>query len=206
MAFIHPTESIFIVKSTPLPPTIPMIEKWQKLASESVLDTPYFTIRKDHCRLPNGREIDDYYVMQGVDIALIVTRTQANEFVLVEQYKHGIGDICLEIPGGMCEPESSDILEDAKRELREETGYGSDNWHKLSTFINNPTRSNNRIHIYLALDAYLMGEQSLDPNEDIIIHLIPQSDVIRAIRENKINVSDSIAGLMLALDWLTNKV
>jgi len=181
-----------------------MIKKWQQCQSKIVFDTPYFNIRRDHCRLPNGREVDDYYVMQSADIVLIVTRTQAKEFILVEQYKHGIGDICLEIPGGMCEPESSDILEDAKRELREETGYISDKWVKLTTLAYNPTRSNNHIHLYLALDATLEGAQELDPNEDICVRLVPQPDVMPAIRTGKINVPDSITGLMLALDRLEN--
>lgn len=182
-----------------------MIKKWKQLTSQRVFDTPYFNIRKDRCQLPNGREIDDYYVMQSPDVVLIVARTKVGEIVLVEQYKHGIGDICLEIPGGMCEPDSSDILENAKRELREETGYVSDKWHQLATFCNNPTRTSHRIHIFLMLDAYADGDQSLDPNEDIIVHLMSQADVMTAIRAGKINVSDSTAGLMLALDWLANK-
>ncbi len=181
-----------------------MIKKWQQLQSKIVFETPYFNIRRDRCRLSNGREIDDYYVMQSVDVVLIVTRTKAKEFVLVKQYKHGIGQLCLEIPGGRCEPDSSDILEDAKRELREETGYGSENWHKLATLVHNPTRTNNHIHLYLALDATLQGLQSLDPNEDIDVHLIPQDDVMTFIREHKITVPDSITGLMLSLDWLAN--
>lgn len=181
------------------------MKKWQQLDTQIVLDTPYFNIRKDACRLSDGREIDDYYVMQCADIVMIVTRTQGQEFVLVEQYRHGIGEICLEISGGACEPESPDILDDAKRELREETGYVSDNWHKLATLINDPTRANNRIYIYLALDAYSDGVQNLDPNEDITVHLMPQRDIMVAIREGKINVPNSVAGLMLALDWLSKK-
>jgi ADP-ribose pyrophosphatase len=182
-----------------------MIEKWQQLESQIVFKTPYFSIRQDRCRLSNEREIDDYYVMQSAEIALIVPYTQDQEFVLVKQYKHGIGDICLEIPGGMCELESFDILADAKRELREETGYESDSWHKLATLIHNPARSNNHIHIYLALDATIEGEQSLDPNEEINVHLMPQQNVMTAIRDSKITATDSVAGLMLALDWLTNR-
>lgn len=181
------------------------MKKWQQLGSQIVLDTPYFNLRKDVCRLPNGLEIDDYYVMQCPDIVMIVTRTETHEFVLVEQYRQGIRKICLEIPGGACEPESPDRLDDAKRELREETGYVSDNWYKLATLINDPTRANNRIHTYLALDAYPNGAQNLDPTEDITIRLIPQLDIMVAIRDGKINVPDSVAGLMLALDWLSNQ-
>lgn len=181
-----------------------MIKKWEKLNSEIVLDTPYFKVRKDACRLPNGHEIDDYYVLQTPNIAMVVALTTNDEFVLVEQYKHGVEEICLEIPGGVCEPDSTDTLSDARRELREETGYVTDNWVHLTTFRNNSTRSTMRDHIYLALDVVLdgTGEQDLDDTEDINIHLMPKAEVMSAIRQGKIVVPDSVAGLMMALDWL----
>jgi ADP-ribose pyrophosphatase len=179
------------------------MKKWQQLNSEIVLDTPYFSIRKDACRLPNGHQVDDYYVLQAPNIALIVTYTPDGQFVLVEQYKHGIGEICLEIPGGMCESET-DILAEAKRELREETGYIADEWHHLATFANNSTRSDMQVYIYLALNAVLDGEQDLDPNEEINIHRLPKLEIMPAIRRGDINVPDSVGGLMLALDWLDN--
>lgn len=180
------------------------IQKWEQLDSQVVFDTPYFNIRKDACRLPNGHEIDDYYVLQSTDIALVVACTPSDEFVLVEQYKHGIGEICLEIPGGMCEQGSTDPLVDAQRELREETGYISQKWQQLVVFTNNSTRSTVKIYIYLALDAFPQGEQSLDVTEDIAIHLVKQSHIMPMIVDGKINVADSVAALMLALDWLKN--
>lgn len=178
------------------------MKKWEQLHTEIVLDTPYFNMRKDACRLPDGQEIDDYYVLQSPDIVLVVAITATHDFVLVEQYKHGIGEVCLEIPGGMCELNSPDILADAKRELREETGYVSDEWHQLANFTHSPTRMNSRETIYLALNAQSVGAQQLDPNEDITIHLLPKSDIMPAIRKGDINVADSVSGLMMALDWL----
>lgn len=180
------------------------MKKWQQLSSQIVFDTPYFSIRKDVCRLPNGHEIDDYYVLQAPNIALIVTYTVEGQFVLVEQYKHGIGEICLEIPGGMCESDMKDSLAEAKRELREETGYIADEWHHLTTFTNNSTRSDMQVYIYLAMNAVLDGKQNLDPTEAINIHLLSKSEIMPAIRRGQINVPDSVGGLMLALDWLDN--
>lgn len=178
------------------------MDKWQRLHSEVVFDTPYFNIRKDVCRLPSGREIDDYYVSQMSDVALVVAITKQHDIVLVEQYKHGIGDICLEIPGGFCEPESDNPLHDAQRELLEETGYVSDEWHMLTRVASSPTRSNNRIHIFLALNVQQQHEQSLDPNEHINIRLKSQHDILAAIRERRLGGVDSIAGVLLAFDWL----
>ena len=180
------------------------MQKWEQLHQQIVFNSPYFNIRKDSCRLPNGHEIDDFFVLQSPDIALAVACTSEHEFVLVEQYKHGIGQICLELPGGMCEPDSTNALDDAKRELQEETGYVSDTWHKLATLITNPTRNNSHTHIYLALDVRLSGQQMLDENEDINIHLLSYSEIKPTILQGSINVPDSVAGLMLALDWLKN--
>lgn len=178
------------------------MEKWQRLDSKIALDTPYFRIRQDTCRLPDGREIDDYYVHESQDIVLIFAVTTDNQVLLVEQYKHGIGEICVELPAGFCEPDSPSPLDDAKRELREETGYTSDTWHKLTTLICNPTRFNNHAHLYLALDANHTDTQSLDPNEAIQVHFIPLGEIKQAILEGQVKVADSVTGILLALDWL----
>ena len=46
-----------------------------------------------------------------------------------------------------------DAFEAAKRELREETGYTSDNWTHLLTIPANATISNSNVHIYCATDC-----------------------------------------------------
>ncbi len=179
------------------------MDKWQRLSSQIVFDTPYFNIRKDACRLPDGREIDDYYVYQTPDVALVVAYTHDHKVIFVEQYKHGIGDICLEIPGGYCEPDSDNPLVDAQRELREETGYVADEWHKLSSVIGNPTGANKRTHLYLALNASQQFAQSLDPNEAITVHFISKDEILTAIRAGRFSGTDTVVGLFLALDWLS---
>jgi 8-oxo-dGTP pyrophosphatase MutT (NUDIX family) len=180
------------------------MDKWQRLRSKIVLDTPYFRIRQDACRLSDGREIDDYYVQEAEDIVMVVAITPDQDIVLVRQYKHGIGDICLEIPAGFCEANSPDPLDDAQRELREETGYTSDTWHKLTTLICNPTRFNNHAHVYLALNVSKTSTQDLDPNESIQVEHIATDAIKQAIWDGRIAVSDSITSIMMALDWLTH--
>jgi len=178
------------------------MKKWQRLRSDIVLDTPYFRLRRDACRLPDGREIDDYYVSEVEDIVLVIAITPDDEVILVKQYKHGIGDICIELPAGMCEANSDNPLADAQRELREETGYTSDDWHKLATLISNPTRSNNHSHFYLAQSARKTDTQSLDPNETIEVQRIPLTEIRSTLLSGVVNVTDSITGLLLAFNWL----
>ncbi len=178
------------------------MKHWNKQASEYVLDTPYMKVRRDTCKLPDGQVIDDYYVVENNDIVLIVGLTTANEFILVEQYKHAYGGICLEIVGGICE--SDDIEAEARREFQEETGYSAETFIHLSTLIHNPTRMTNKVHYFLAPHSTHVSEQNLDDLEDITLHLVPHRDILTYIREGKVNVSDSIAGLFLALDYLNS--
>jgi ADP-ribose pyrophosphatase len=86
-----------------------------------------------------------------------------------EQPGHGVFQA---LPGGRCE-EGSTPLEDAKRELAEETGYTADDWQEW--FISDPWNAvkiewNN--HFFIARDCKKTEEQNLDPGEKITVNLL----------------------------------
>jgi 8-oxo-dGTP pyrophosphatase MutT (NUDIX family) len=176
---------------------------WTTLRSEIVLDHPMLRLRRDVCRLPDGRQIDDYYVLEERDVALVVALTPSREFVLVEQYKHGIDAICLEIPGVFLEADESDPLAAARRELLEETGYAADDMHAAGSLINHPTRATSRTHLFAAVNVEQIAAQSLDENEAITIRLIPVDDAFAMLRDGRINGLNTVAGLFMAWDYLT---
>lgn len=177
------------------------MSQWKVEESTVVLDaSPFMVVRQEKCVLPNGIIIPDYNIISEPDIVIALVITEQREIVLVEQYKHGIGDICLEVPGGMCD-DNIPLIE-AQREVREETGYTSDEWHHLASYIHNPTRFNNHIHAYIAQNAVKMDEQQLDPTENITVHTLPITDVHTAIREGRITAVHSIAVLFQGLAYL----
>lgn len=176
------------------------MKKWTVIATQEVLRTPWFNLRQEVCQLPTGVQVSDYYVMSVPDVAMIVAVTPQQELLLVEQYKHGYGDILTELPAGMCE--SDDPLADAQRELREETGYTSVAWQSLGTFIASPTRSHNHVHVFLAEGATHTHAQQFDANEQIQVRRLPLRDARKVMARGEVRVLDSVLGLYRALDHL----
>jgi len=149
------------------------MKPWTVLHSQYISENPpYHRTRRDRVRLPNGTEFD-YEVQEYPDWVNAVVLTPEYDIVLVFQYRHGIGDFSLEIPGGMAEPGEESVL-GIIREVAEETGYRSPELPIfLGQFHPNPATSNNWVRSYLFLDAILSEGQHLDATEEIEIRLLP---------------------------------
>lgn len=178
------------------------IRKWKPLHSQLVFDNQWCQVRQDTVELPNGKIIDDYFVHIRPDIALVLAVTTNQEIVFVRQYRHGVGKILLELPGGSFDPQVEDHLTAAARELEEETCYVAQQLTELAILYDNPVKDTNKIHLILASNAQPTGKQQLDITEAVEIELIPIQDVIGKIAAGEICVSGTIAALFLGLDYL----
>jgi 8-oxo-dGTP pyrophosphatase MutT (NUDIX family) len=66
----------------------------------------------------------------------------------------------------------------AKRELREETGFGGGRWTVLSRLSANPALQNNITTTFLAEGVEQLGEAAPESTEDLRIHLVKMGDVL----------------------------
>ncbi len=142
-------------------------KKWHVLKSEMVINHRWCQVRQDEIKLPNGKIIDDFFVVIRPEIALVLPITIHQEIVFVRQYRHGAGEILLELPAGSFDAAKEDAETAAVRELKEETGYVSQKLTKLATLYDNPVKDTNKIHLFLAENVIKIGEQKLDITEDI---------------------------------------
>lgn len=150
--------------------------KWEIIDSEYLIRRPWLTARRDRVKLPTGVEIPEYYVLEYPDWVNVIAITKEGKFVLVRQYRHGIGETCYEICAGVCEP-GEEPLVSARRELYEETGYGNGNWVKLMTISANASTMTNSTHCYLATDVEHISTQHLEETEDLTVHLLSKEEV-----------------------------
>lgn len=178
------------------------MKKWKRLNSEVVFSHRKFNLTRYSLELPNGNIADDYYVVEENDIGEVFAITQDNFVIFVEQYKHGINDITLELPAGLFNDKNGSPLVEARREFLEETGYDAESYHYIGAFVQNPTRLSNKIHLFLAINAHKVGEQSLDTTEEIQVHLIQLDNIYSLIKSGKIDAVGSVAGIFIALENL----
>ena len=162
------------------------LEIWITESSHYVVEDPgRFNVRRDNVLLPRNRRIDGYVVVEFSPWVTVVAITQEQQLVLVRQYRHALGQINLELPGGACD-EDEDPLAAGKRELLEETGYGGGDWSRILTVAPNPAIQNNWDHFVLAKGVRLLGEPSPDDTEDLVVELRPRESVHGLISSGEI--------------------
>lgn len=178
------------------------LQKWKILRSKMVLDHHWCKVRQDVIKLPNGRIIDDFFVNIKPEVALILPITSAGEIICVRQYRHAVGEFFIELPAGSFDPAEESAEAAAVRELQEETGYIAQQVTKIATLYDKPSKDTNKIHLFLAQNVILSGEQKLDITEEIEVVLIPLESVRDKILQGEICVAGSVAAICLGLDFL----
>lgn len=160
--------------------------KWKVITSKYLARKPWYTVRHECVELPDGRQIPDYYVFEYPDWVNVIAITKEHKFVFISQYRHALEETAYEIVAGVSEPSDTSMLEAAKRELLEETGFGGGEWKPWMVIAPNPATQNNLTHCFLAEGVEPLTAQHLDATEDIRVHLLTANEVSELLRTNRI--------------------
>lgn len=164
---------------------------------EVVLDYGKFLKVEQHAvELPDGGMIPDWTWVITPDFVNVVLVTQDNRFVLFRQSKYAIEGDSLAPVGGYIEP-GEDPLEAAKRETYEETGYKSDHWQSLGSFVVDANRGCGNAHFYLAKQAYIAGEPHADDLEPQELVLLTRAEVKASLQQFKVLPWVAVIALVL---------
>ena len=94
---------------------------WTVLESRYVFKDKWISVRADKCRMPGGRIVEPYYVLEYPDWVHVVALTKNREVVLVRQYRHGIQKTVLEVPSGCIETTDASPLAVCRRDSYQRT-------------------------------------------------------------------------------------
>ena len=176
--------------------------EWKTLSSDYLFKDMWFTVRRDTCERPDGKIVSPYYVYEFPEWVTAVAITRDGRFIMERQYRHAAGLTMMEIPGGCVDDTDKDLQQAIARELKEETGYVFDKFEYLGKTSANPSTNSNWMHMFLATGGNKVGEQEMDDNEDIEVHLLSLEEVKQLLRERKIPQSMHATALFYALERL----
>lgn len=149
---------------------------WKTLSSEYLIERPWLTARRDVVELPDGRINPEFYVLEYPSWVNIIARDREGMYIMVEQYRHGLGVVEMELCAGVVEAGETP-LEAAKRELEEETGYTGGIWEQAMVICGNPSVTNNLTYCFIARDVEPTATQHLDAVEDLVVRRITEAEL-----------------------------
>jgi 8-oxo-dGTP pyrophosphatase MutT (NUDIX family) len=168
--------------------------RWEVLASERLHDCSVFRVSRLLSRSPRDGGSHAFFRIDAAEWVNVVPITAAGDLVLIRQYRHGAGEVTLEIPGGMVDPGETPSAA-AARELLEETGYGAAELSAIGQSNPNPALFGNRLHSFVARGCEPVAEVSNEGNEETVVELVPRAAIPRLVREGSIDHALVLAGL-----------
>ena len=150
----------------------------KQLSSEYLFRGRIVSLRLDEAELPNGAHAKREVVEHNGGVAVLAL-TDADEILMVEQYRYPYSEVVLEIPAGKRDGDEEPLV-CGKRELKEETGASAREYRFLGELYPTPGYCGEIIYMYLAT-GLSYGET--DPDEDEFLHLkkVPFWDAVDMI-------------------------
>jgi ADP-ribose pyrophosphatase len=152
---------------------------WRELAARNLADYKIFDISSSDRVSEDGKR-GTFYLLNSLDwagVIPVVDTAAGRMIVMIRQYRHGTGRLCLEFPGGAVERGEDPALA-VSRELAEETGYKAQVIVPLGSLSPNPAFMTNAFYAFVAEGCRCDCEQFLDENEEIEVSLVPERDAV----------------------------
>jgi len=114
---------------------------------------------------------------------------------LIRNYRISVNQTLIELPAGTLET-GEEPIQNAERELIEETGYRAAKFQKLHAFYLSPGILDERMHLFLAT-GLTAGEAAREAGEEIDNLVVPWDEAIQMAVDGRIQDAKSIVGLLL---------
>jgi ADP-ribose pyrophosphatase len=174
----------------------------QLVSSEVLRQSRILEFRIDTIETADGRRSTRDIAGHPGAVA-VVAIDDADQVLLVRQWRHATGGPLLEIPAGTLDRHADGSLEEhaiaAARELEEETGSRAGTWRYLGAFYTAPGFTSELMHLYLATELTSAHEGGLHPDEDEHLELrpIPFADALTMAMRGEIHDAKSMVGLLM---------
>ncbi len=156
---------------------------WTLLSKETAFECAYYRLSHDRYVLPTG-DVGDYHYIDIPGSTMIVPRLADGRLVLVSQFRYLIGRSSVEFPAGGI-PRGVEPLENATRELEEETGYRAERIERVGAFAPYNGVSNEMCHVFSA-EGLVAGPAAPETTEEFELLALTPDEVRRRIADGEL--------------------
>ena len=176
--------------------------QWPVVSSAEDYRGKIIDVRTDVIRNPEGgtaaREVVEHPGAVGV-----VALDGEGRVLMIRQYRHPVGRMLWELPAGLRDVVGEPLLQAARRELLEETGYRARDWHVLADYLSSPGISTERLRVFLArgLDEVPVADRDFVPeNEEAHLTLdwVPLDHAVSRVLAGDLHNGLAVVGLLAA--------
>jgi 8-oxo-dGTP pyrophosphatase MutT (NUDIX family) len=169
---------------------------WEVLHQEHEGDFEIFSARAMRVRSPRDGETHTVHVADAADGVVVVALTPGGELVMVEQWRHPVQKVTLELPARIIEPDETPE-QAAVRELREETGYAGGQPERIGCLVLNPSWQTTRLYTVVVRGARREGDKELDDGEDTRVCCVTVDEARRRVLDGEIDAAPVVGALAL---------
>ncbi len=172
---------------------------WIKHSSKVILENQWWKVIQDQVTRPDGQP-GEYNIVETPGSITVIALADEQDIIMIDQFRYITDVNSIEAPGGGID--SRNPLDDAKRELLEETGITAKKWTELGQIqpLNGLVRET--MYLFLAQDLDLTQEKP-EVGEAIskVLHM-PFSEVIAKIKDGTIDDGPTIFAVFKAALYL----
>lgn len=171
-----------------------MSEDVKRMGRELACQGTVLKVYKDHMKFSNGNT-EDWDFIHHDGAAAVIPVMDDGKILMVKQYRNALERDTLEIPAGKLDDPDEEGIVCASRELKEETGYSSDDLEWLLTIRTTVAFCDERIEVFVARNL-IPGEQHLDEDEFVDVKAYKLEELKEMIFEGKIQDSKTMAAIL----------
>ena len=173
--------------------------KPKRLSRTAIYENPWVNLYVDKVQFPDGRIVEKHHLLdfEKEAVAVLVENAQG-QILLVHVYRYTTDTIEWEIPAGIVENDEP-ILEAARREVWEESGYETINHGLIYTYYPMNGISNAVFHIVRCQSTRKTGD--FDRNEVKEFKWVARQEIQEMVEHKLIKDGFSLTALLMYLMW-----
>ena len=184
------------------PPIADTAEEWPVISSAERYRGKIINVRSDTILIPDGNTAEREVVEHPGAVGVLAL-DESRRVLMIRQYRHPVGRLLWELPAGLRDVAGEPLLQTARRELLEETGYRAARWNVLVDYFSSPGIITERLRVFLARGLDLVPEAERDfvpENEEahLLVDWVPLEEAVSLVLAGELHNGVAVVGILAA--------